>query len=108
MENHRYKLFEHMSNEHGLTLLDYEMDEIISIVEKISNKECQNFNNIIPKNHNIMTIKQKNNMIKSSIILGIYVVFSFIGFSFNPYDWGFVLRFLFIVISLFSIMLKED
>ena len=36
MENSPYQeLYEHMSNEHGLTLLQSELQEIISIVEKI-------------------------------------------------------------------------
>lgn len=48
MENKRYKLFEHMSREHGLTLLDSELDEIISIAEKVWEKDCQHpFENVI-------------------------------------------------------------
>ena len=34
-----YPLFEHMSNEHGLTLLDQEMFEIIDVVNKIQNEK---------------------------------------------------------------------
>ena len=36
-DNKRYPLFEHMSSEHGLLLLDSEMDEIIDICTSTSN-----------------------------------------------------------------------
>lgn len=35
-ENLRYQLWEHLYNEHGLTLLEHEVDEIIYHVKKIS------------------------------------------------------------------------
>lgn len=37
------KLFDHMSKEHGLTLLEGEMIEIINIVRDLENQTEQNF-----------------------------------------------------------------